>query len=121
MLIMCSELHFCMVESVSLTPVTFLVSTHYSLYGQWLMVCIYVKCLQAEATGVRFDDVIRNSRIGRDQGDSYHSHNSCEEARVAAVTDDPVPHFVWTDDHADCGARQDDRIAASADPRFVPR
>lgn len=73
-----------------------------------------------EATGVRFDDVIRNSRIGRDQGGSCNSYNSYEEARVVAVADDPVPDFVWTDDHADCGARQDDRIAANADPRFVP-
>jgi len=83
--------------------------------------CISVSACKLEATGVRFDDVTRNSRIGRDQGSSYSSHSSREEARLAAVADDPVPDFVRTDDHADCGARQDDRIAASADPRFVPR
>lgn len=68
-----------------------------------------------------FDDIIRNSRIGRDQGGSYHSYNCEKEARLAAVADDSVHDLVWIDDHAHRGAGQNNRIAASTDPRFVPR
>ena len=77
--------------------------------------------LRIRGTGVRFDDVIRNSRIGRNQGGSCNSLNSHEEARLATAADDPIPDFVWSDDHVDCGAGQDNRITACADPRFIPR
>lgn len=68
--------------------------------------------------GVQFDDAIRDHRS---EGSLGSSCNSPQEIWLAACPDRFIPHLLWLDDHADCGAGTNDRVAACVNPRAVPR
>jgi hypothetical protein len=70
-------------------------------------------------TGVPFDDFIRDQRSAYRICD--RRSRCSQEARLVAVADRSVSDLLRSDDHADCGARADDRVAARTDSRALPR
>ena len=78
-------------------------------------------CEIGPRTGVPFDEPIRKpSRIDFIRAGDRRSRCS-QEAELVAAIDGAVLDLLWPDDHADCGAGSDDRVAALADSRAVSR
>ena len=89
--------------------------------SSWLVGCNSLSaCDFRPRTGVPFGYTIRESRF-IDRICDRHARRSRQEANLVAAIDRAICNLLRPDDHADCGAGPNHRVAALADSRTVPR
>src|SRR5215831_12350719 len=93
-------------------------NTTVAIDGVWCALCQSAR-RKGRETGVHLDDLVQQQRHRERSGDS--ALFPAEKAQLAAFADRAVPDLLWAHDYADRRAGIDHRVAASLDPRTVPR
>src|ERR1700687_1093881 len=118
---MCMELHISVPFVLRRSTINTFIFNCLIKAHSWLVGCNSLSaCDFRPRTGVPLGDTIRESRR-IDRICDRHARSSGQEANIVAAIDRSVCNLLWPDDHADCGAGPNHRLAALADSRTIPR